>query len=107
MVFSPVDEARRHFRRAQLCVQQLDCQCAAREFELANTIKPNPASMFNAARAYADCASYEPAIKWYSAYLATDPDDAEWVRDEIARLQRRIDNACTPIDKVMGLCKHL
>jgi tetratricopeptide (TPR) repeat protein len=100
-------EAKRHFNDGMRCAERQECECAAKEFETADAIKPAPAAQYNAALAREACGDYERAIEWYSRYLASEPDDELWVTLHIGHLKKLKLRSCTPYDKLYGMCKPL
>jgi tetratricopeptide (TPR) repeat protein len=67
-------EAVAHYRRAEALFAARDYLAAAREFERAHELKPDPVLLFNAAQAYRLGSACDKAAALYRRYLETRPD---------------------------------
>jgi iron complex outermembrane receptor protein len=80
-------EARRHFRNGMSLIAQGQFDKGIAELQEAYAIKPHPNVLYNIARAYLDAGKSPEALDWYRRYLASNPPDADTVRDTIAKLE--------------------
>ena len=86
-------EARDHFQKGRTLYDVGRFDDAAREFEAAYQIKPDPALLFNLAQAYRFAGKNQPALIAYRSYLRNLPNASNRAQVEasIAELQRIVD----------------
>lgn len=86
-------DAREHFQKGRTLYDVGRFDEAAREFEAAYQIKPDPALLFNLAQAYRLAGKNQPALIAYRSYLRNLPNASNRAQVEasIAELQRIID----------------
>jgi predicted TPR repeat methyltransferase len=59
------------------------------ELKEAQRVFPHPYTVFNIARANEDAGHREEAVRWYRAYLETQPPDREAVEAKLRRLEQK------------------
>jgi tetratricopeptide (TPR) repeat protein len=86
-------DAREHFQKGRTLYDVGKFEEAAREFESAYQMKPDPVLLFNLAQAYRFAGKSQPALIAYRSYLRNLPDakNRAQVEASIAELQRIVD----------------
>lgn len=82
-------EARRYFQRGMAHIDRGEYAKGVEALERAYEIRPHRNVLFNIARAYASMGRVRKAIDYFERYLATNPKDADRVKETLAELRQR------------------
>jgi tetratricopeptide (TPR) repeat protein len=96
--------ARKHYERGRAHHERREYEDALREYQLAYSLEPTPALLFNIAQVYLLSGNREKALQHYHEYVVLEPEGevSDLARQRIAEIERELGQAPeeleTPVD---------